>query len=90
KPYYLFQGDLAAGTSHFRVPLDRGIDLVRQLRRRISGLAMPVYAVDLPEGGGKIPISENYLDELVDDETGKKYRFTGPDGRPYYYPLERQ
>lgn len=90
KPYYLFQGDLAAGTSHFRVPLETGIDLVRRLRRHISGLAMPVYAVDLPEGGGKIPITENYLYGLVDDGEGKKYRFTGPEGRSYYYPLERQ
>lgn len=89
KPYYLFQGDLAEGTSHFRVPLERGIDLVRRLRRHISGLAMPVYAVDLPEGGGKIPINENYLDGLVDDGEGKKYRFTGPDGGPYYYPMEQ-
>lgn len=89
KPYYLFQGDLAEGTSHFRVPLERGIELVRRLRRHISGLAMPVYAVDLPEGGGKIPITENYLDGLIDNELGKKYRFTGPDGRPYYYPMEQ-
>ncbi|MGC9311283.1 MAG: KamA family radical SAM protein [Sediminispirochaetaceae bacterium] len=89
KPYYLFQGDLAEGTSHFRVPLERGIELVRRLRRHISGLAMPVYAVDLPEGGGKIPITENYLDGLIDDGEGKKYRFTGPDGQPYYYPMEQ-
>jgi len=90
KPYYLFQGDLATGTSHFRVPLDRGMELYRQLRTRISGLAMPVYAVDLPGGGGKIPLTEAYLDHIIDEGEGKKYQFTGPDGRHYYYPLERQ
>ena len=84
KPYYLFQGDLAAGTAHFRVPLSRGVQLMRELRQRISGLAMPVYAVDLPGGGGKIPLTENYLQE---EENGW-YRFTGPDGRTYYYPDE--
>lgn len=60
-PYYLLQGDLAAGTSHFRVPLSRGLELVSQLRQKLSGLAMPVYAVDLPGGGGKVPLTENYL-----------------------------
>ena len=57
KPYYLFQGDLASGTSHFRVSLGRGLQLMRELRQRLSGLAMPTYAVDLPRrwesaGGG--------------------------------------
>ena len=37
KPYYLFQGDLATGTSHFRVSLERGIELMRELRGRLSG-----------------------------------------------------
>jgi lysine 2,3-aminomutase len=59
--YYLFQGDLAAGTSHLRVPLSEGLSIVRGLRQRLSGIAMPVYAVDLPGGGGKIPLTESYL-----------------------------
>ncbi|MCF7928909.1 MAG: hypothetical protein K9L68_08265 [Spirochaetales bacterium] len=61
KPYYLFQGDLAAGTSHFRLPIDEGLGIVRELRKRVSGMAMPVYAVDLPGGGGKVPLTEDYL-----------------------------
>lgn len=84
KPYYLFQGDLARGTAHFRVPLRRGLDLVRSLRRRISGLAMPTYAVDLPGGGGKIPLTESYL---LGERDGF-YRFAGPDGDTYTYPVE--
>ena len=84
KPYYLFQGDLAAGTAHFRVPLPKGFELMRKLRQKISGLAMPVYAVDLPGGGGKIPLTENYLQ----GEQGGWYRFIGPDGARYYYPQE--
>ncbi|MCF7949589.1 MAG: KamA family radical SAM protein [Spirochaetia bacterium] len=84
KPYYLFQGDLAAGTSHFRVPLAEGFRLLRKLRGQISGLAMPVYAVDLPEGGGKIPLTEQYIEKL---EEGW-YVFIGPDGKRYYYPEE--
>ncbi|MFO7729673.1 MAG: KamA family radical SAM protein [Spirochaetia bacterium] len=84
KPYYLFQGDLAAGTSHFRVPLAEGFDLMRKLRGQVSGLAMPVYAVDLPGGGGKIPLTAHYLEELQEGH----YVFIGPDGKRYYYPEE--
>ena len=63
KPYYLFQGDLVSGTSHFRVPLQAGLALEQELRRRLSGLAMPLYAIDLPEGGGKVPLNQGYLAE---------------------------
>jgi lysine 2,3-aminomutase len=58
KPYYLFQGDLAKGTSHFRTGIRRGLRLMRELSRNISGLALPKYAVDLPRGGGKVVLRE--------------------------------
>ncbi|MGH0054021.1 MAG: KamA family radical SAM protein [Sphaerochaetaceae bacterium] len=61
KPYYLFQGDLVEGTAHFRVPLEKGFAIEEALRKRLSGLAMPLYAIDLPEGGGKVPLGRNYL-----------------------------
>lgn len=61
KPYYLFQGDLVGGTGHLRVPLRIGLQLEARLRQRLSGLAMPVYAIDLPEGGGKVPLGASYL-----------------------------
>ena len=56
KPYYLHHGDLAPGTGHWRVPIRRGQELMRLLRTRLSGLAMPVYVLDIPGGAGKIPI----------------------------------
>lgn len=55
-PYYLFQGDLAAGTAHFRVPLSRGLALYAELGKRLSGLELPRYAVDAPGGGGKVQL----------------------------------
>jgi len=82
KPYYLFQGDLASGTAHFRVPLARGMALVQELRSRLSGLAMPTYAVDLP-GGGKVPVETALLRTEAD-----AYVFRGPDGAEYRYPRE--
>jgi len=61
KPYYLFQCDLVRGVEHFRTPISRGIEIMEYLRGRLSGLAIPLFVVDAPHGGGKIPISPNYI-----------------------------
>ncbi|MGE4454157.1 MAG: KamA family radical SAM protein [Sphaerochaeta sp.] len=83
KPYYLFQGDLVQGTAHFRVPLERGLALEAELRKQLSGLAMPVYAIDLPEGGGKVPLGRTYL--LGKTEDGK-WMFQNAEGIIKTYP----
>lgn len=57
KPYYLHHGDLAPGTSHFRLSLDEGRRLVRALLGRLSGLCQPIYVVDIPGGYGKAPVA---------------------------------
>lgn len=83
KPYYLFQGDLVSGTNHFRVPLELGLALEKELRRRLSGLAMPLYAVDLPQGGGKVPLTTGYLSE----QSGcGRWEFRTIDGERRVYP----
>jgi lysine 2,3-aminomutase len=83
KPYYLFQGDLASGTSHFRVPLERGIELMRILRGRLSGLALPQYAVDLPGGAGKVPVEASLVRTEQD-----AYVLRAADGTEHRYPRE--
>lgn len=65
KPYYLHQLDLAPGTAHFRVPIEKGRDLMRALRGRVSGLCQPTYMLDIPGGHGKSPIGPDYLTESV-------------------------
>ena len=84
KPYYIFQGDLASGTGHFRIPIETGWRILEELRAKISGLAIPVYAVDLPGGGGKIPLDRGRLA----GETEEEYTFRGLDGGLYTYPKE--
>ncbi|MDC7233843.1 MAG: KamA family radical SAM protein [Spirochaetales bacterium] len=86
KPYYLFQGDLARGTSHFRVSLERGWQIMDELRQIVSGLAMPTYAVDLPGGGGKIPLSRSLL--IRESETGYIFRNREDSNREFEYPRE--
>jgi len=60
KPYYLHHPDLARGTGHFRVGVERGRALMAELRGRISGLCMPTYVLDLPGGRGKVPLEDAY------------------------------
>lgn len=61
RPYYLHQSDLVHGIEHLRTPISRGIQIMEALRGRLGGLAIPLYVLDLPQGGGKIPILPNYV-----------------------------
>lgn len=54
RPYYLYHCDQAKGTSHFRVSIKKGMEILEGMRGWTSGLAIPQYVVDLPEGGGKV------------------------------------
>jgi lysine 2,3-aminomutase len=57
KPYYLHHPDLAPGTSHFRVTIEEGQEIVAALRGRISGLCQPAYILDIPGGHGKAVVT---------------------------------
>jgi lysine 2,3-aminomutase len=61
KPYYLFQLDEARGVSHFKVRLEKGVEIMKMLRKNASGLAMPQYALDIPGGLGKVPLDYIYV-----------------------------
>lgn len=61
RPYYLLQMDPVRGTGHLRTPLQRGVDLMRALQGRVSGIALPKLIVDTPGGLGKVPVGPNYL-----------------------------
>ena len=61
RPYYLFQCDKVQGTEHFWTPVESGIKIMEELRGFTSGLAVPTYVIDLPNGGGKIPVGQNYV-----------------------------
>jgi lysine 2,3-aminomutase len=81
KPYYLHHGDLAPGTSHFRVSIERGQALMRTLRGRWSGLCQPAYVLDIPDGHGKSPIGPNYLSKdngvaTIEDFNGVNHPYT--------------
>ncbi|MDW7774107.1 MAG: KamA family radical SAM protein [Desulfobulbaceae bacterium] len=64
KPYYLFQADLTRGADHFRTPVATGLEIMRHLIGRVSGMAVPTFALDAPGGGGKIPLTPGYVTSL--------------------------
>jgi lysine 2,3-aminomutase len=80
KPYYLFQGDLTRGTNHFRTTIETGQDIMQQLIGHTSGMAVPTFAVDGPDGAGKIPLTPNYIQSL-----GKQLCFTNYQGKTCFY-----
>jgi lysine 2,3-aminomutase len=88
-PYYLLQGDLAPGTSHLRLNLLQGIELHKELKSCISGLAYPHYALDLPGGGGKIMLNSDSIKEEKDNLRGKVYVLQDTHGKEYEYPVEK-
>jgi lysine 2,3-aminomutase len=59
RPYYCYQAQLLEGTAHFRVPIERGVEIFRSLRGRTSGFAIPQYVLDTPHG--KVPLGHPYL-----------------------------
>ncbi len=68
KPYYLFYPDYVRGTAHFWPSIEKGIQIMRNLYGHISGLCIPLFAIDLTNGGGKIPIFPKYIEEETKDK----------------------
>ena len=60
RPYYLYQCDPIPGSSHFRTPVSKGLEIIQGLRGFTSGYAIPHYVIDAPGGGGKIPLLPEY------------------------------
>ena len=55
-PYYLHQLDRVQGAAHFEVPVDRGLDLIAQLRDLLPGYAVPRYVQETAGQASKRPL----------------------------------
>jgi lysine 2,3-aminomutase len=84
KPYYLYQCDPIPGSSHFRTPVAKGLEIIRGLRGFTTGYAVPTYVIDAPGGGGKVPLLPDYAlgreggDLLLRNYAGKVFRYPDP------------
>jgi lysine 2,3-aminomutase len=87
RPYYIYQCDPIPGSSHFRTPIEKGLEIIEGLRGHTTGYAVPQFVIDAPGGGGKIPILPNYLigrdgdDVLLRNYEGKIFRYPDPVAR---------
>ncbi len=67
RPYYLFQCDEVQGTEHLRTPVEVGIKIIEGMRGHTSGLAVPTFVIDLPQGGGKVSLQPSYVLTQTED-----------------------
>ena len=87
RPYYIYQCDPIPGSSHFRTPIEKGLEIMEGLRGHTTGYAVPQFVIDGPGGGGKIPLQPNYFigrdgdDVLLRNYEGKIFRYPDPIAR---------
>ena len=47
-PYYLHQLDRVAGAAHFEVPVEHGRFIIREMRKKLPGYAVPRFVQEIP------------------------------------------
>ena len=54
--YYLFHPKVVKGIKHFQVDISKGLEIMKHLEGRTSGMCKPTYVFNSPGGFGKIPL----------------------------------
>jgi lysine 2,3-aminomutase len=78
-PYYLFHPKDVKGTKHFQVSIDKGLEIMKHLEGRTSGMCKPTYVYNSPEGLGKVPLVPM---QNIEREKGG-YKFTTWENRTF-------
>jgi lysine 2,3-aminomutase len=82
RPYYIFHAKRVVGTTHFNTSVDEGIEIMEYLRGYTSGMAIPTYIINAPQGHGKTPVTPQYL-----ISRGKDYiKIRTWEGKVFDYP----
>lgn len=69
RPYYVFYCEPAPGIDHFRTPVEKGAELIRDaIRGHTTGLAQPMYVI--ATNIGKIPLMPDYY---IQERTPEQY-----------------
>jgi lysine 2,3-aminomutase len=82
RPYYIYQADPVKGTNHFRTRVEKGQEIYKAIRGHTSGLCVPTYVIDAPDGGGKVPAIPSYITEITDEKVVMK----NFEGETHEYP----
>lgn len=80
-PHYVVHYIPTNNTEHFRVSIPEGINIVSKLLGNLSGIALPKYILNLPDGGGKVPLTKSYVIE----KTENGYCFENFEKRSIHY-----
>lgn len=76
RPYYVFYCEPTPGIDHFRTPVEKGAELIRDaLRGYTTGLAQPMYVI--ATNIGKIPLMPDYY---IIDKNEKEYHLRNYQG----------
>ncbi|MBT8373312.1 MAG: KamA family radical SAM protein, partial [Deltaproteobacteria bacterium] len=82
RPYYVFYCEPAPGIDHFRTPVEKGAELIRDaIRGHTTGLAQPMYVI--ATNIGKIPLMPDYY---IMDKTDKEYTLKNYQGKLTQWP----
>ena len=82
RPYYVFYCEPAPGIDHFRTPVEKGAELIRDaIRGHTTGLAQPMYVI--ATNIGKIPLMPDYY---IEGKTDKEYRLVNYKGERTTWP----
>ena len=71
-PYYLFHPKDVKSTKHFHVDISKGLEIMKHLEGRTSGMCKPTYVYNSPGGLGKVPLVP--MENIEWDNGG--YKFT--------------
>lgn len=83
RPYYIYHPQIVEGTEHLRIPIEKGLSIMKQLRGSTTGFAIPQYVLDTPTG--KVPLSPNHFigrqgdHVLVEQLNGQPWAEPNPD-----------
>lgn len=82
RPYYVFYCEPAPGIDHFRTPVEKGAELIRDaIRGHTTGLAQPMYVI--ATNIGKIPLMPDYYIVGKDE---KEYTLKNYQGKLTQWP----
>ncbi len=82
RPYYVFYCEPAPGIDHFRTPVEKGAELIRDaIRGHTTGLAQPMYVI--ATNIGKIPLMPDYY---IVDKDEKEYTLKNYKGQITHWP----
>lgn len=82
KPYYVYFPDLVLGTEHFRIRVEKGMEIINKLRGNTTGMAIPTLVIDAPGGLGKTPVIKDNIISINDKEVVMK----SFQGKTFTYP----